>query len=337
MNRANSMKYKSVIVTERGGPEVLQVVEKELHPLEPDDARVKVAACLVCGPDVTARYGDSPFLPKPPFTPGYAIVGDVEAVGRGVTNVAVGNRVAALTAYGGYTEQLYWKADRLIPVPSHLDPVEVAPLILNYIVAYHGIHRWAKAEAGDKALIIGASGGVGTALLQLGQLAGLNMYGIASRSKHHVLEKYGAVPIDYHSQDFVAVIREREPDGLDVVFDGMAGEYFKRGYSLLKRGGVLVGYGNPNSYRGMFQLFGRVLLYNLLPEGKSAKLYSTGISHLRWDMFLNDWAELFRLLEEGKIKPIIEATFPLLEARQANELLESGQVIGNIVLQTPDS
>ena len=229
------------------------------------------------------------------------------------------------------------KADRLIPVPSHLDPVEVAPLILNYIVAYHAIHRWAKAEAGDKALIIGASGGVGTALLQLGQLAGLSMYGIASRSKHLVLEESGAVPIDYRSQDFVAVIREREPDGLDVVFDGMAGEHFKRGYSLLKRGGVLVGYGNPKSYRGMFQLFGRVLFYNLLPNGKSAKLYSTGVSQLRRDMFLEDWAKLFQLLDEGKIKPIIEATFPILEARKANELLESGQVIGNIVLLSPDT
>ncbi len=330
------MKYKSVIVTERGGPEVLQVVKQELRPPNPGEARIKVAACPVCGPDVTARYGDSPFLPKPPFTPGYAIVGDVEDVGQGVTDVALGDRVAALTAYGGYTEQLYWDADRLIPVPSHLDPVEVAPLILNYIVAYHAIHRWAKAEAGDKVLIIGASGGVGTALLQLGQLAGLEMYGIASQSKHPVLEKYGAVPIDYRSQDFVAVIREMEPDGLDAVFDGMAGEHFKRGYAVLKRGSILVGYGNPNSYRGMLQLFGWVLLYNLLPNGKSAKLYSTGISHLRWDMFLNDWADLFRLLDEGKIKPIIAATFPLLEARQANELLESGQVIGNIVLLAPN-
>jgi NADPH:quinone reductase-like Zn-dependent oxidoreductase len=331
------MKYKSVIVTERGGPEMLQVVERKWRPPKPGEARIEVAACLVCAPDITARYGESPFIPKPPFTPGYAVVGDVETVGRGVTNVAVGDRVAALTAYAGYTEQLYWKADRLIPVPDHLDPVEVAPLILNYIVAYHVIHRWAKAEAGDKVLIIGASGGVGTALLQLGQLAGLEMYGIASQSKHHVLEEYGAVPIDYGSQDFVTVIREMEPSGLDAVFDGMAGEYFKRGYSLLKRGGVLVGYGNPNSYRGMFQLFGRVLLYNLLPNGKSAKLYSTGISHLRWEMFLNDWADLFQMLDEGKIKPIIEAIFPLLEARQANELLESGQVIGNVVLEKPDT
>ena len=104
------MKVKSVIVTERGGPEVLQVVEQEMHLPEPGEARVKVAACLVCGPDVTARYGDSPFLPKPPFTPGYAIVGDVEDVGDGVTDVAVGDRVAALTAYGGYTEQLCWES-----------------------------------------------------------------------------------------------------------------------------------------------------------------------------------------------------------------------------------
>ena len=330
------MKYKSVIVTDRGGPEVLQVVENDLRLPEPNEARIKVLAAPVCAPDVSARYGQSPFIPKAPFTPGYAVVGDVDAVGQNVSGVKVGERGAALTAYGGYSEILYWAADDLIPVPPNLNPAEVAPLIMNYIVAYHVMHRWAKVKVGDKVLIIGASGGIGTAFLQLGKLAGLKMYGVASKSKHHILEEYGATPIDYRTQDFVEVIRQAELEGLDAVFDGMAGDSFKRGFSVLRRGGRLIGYGNPMSLGATFQILGQVALFSLLPNGKSAKYYSTGVSRINRRIFLEDWAMLFRLLEDGKIKPVIEAKFPILEARKANELLESGQIIGNIVLIAPE-
>jgi NADPH:quinone reductase-like Zn-dependent oxidoreductase len=330
------MKYKSVIVTQRGGPEVLKVVENDLRPPSADEARIKVLAAPVCAPDITARYGHSPLIPKPPFTPGYAVVGIVDAVGENVTGVNTGERVAALTAYGGYAEYLYWNAKQLIPIPLTLHPAEAAPLILNYIVAYHVMHRWARVKAGDKVLIIGASGGIGTAFLQLGKLAELQMYGVASKSKHAILSEYGATPIDYHTQDFVEVVQEAEPLGLDAVFDGMAGDHFKRGFSVLRRGGTLVGYGNPMSFSGMVQILGQVLLFNLLPNGKSAKYYSTGVSRLNRRMFLEDWATLFRLLEQGKITPIIAAKFPILEARKANELLESGEVIGNVVLLAPE-
>ena len=300
------------------------------------EARIKVQAAPVCSPDITSRYGRSPFVPKPPFTPGYAVIGVVDAVGEGVSEAKVGNHVAALTAYGAYAEYLYWGADQLIPVPKTVDPAEAAPLILNYIVAYHVMHRWARVKSGDKVLIIGASGGIGTGFLQLGKLAGLKMYGTASKKKHTVLEAYGAFPIDYHTQDFVQLIRKVESQGLEVVFDGMAGDYFKRGFSVLGRGGTLVGYGNPLSVSGMLKMLAQVAWFSLLPNGKSAKYYSTGTSRLNWNMFLKDWAALFRMLEAGEIKPIIAARFPILEARKANELLESGQVIGNIVLVAPD-
>jgi NADPH:quinone reductase-like Zn-dependent oxidoreductase len=326
------MKYKSIVVTQRGGPENLQIVEKELLPPSAGEARINILAVPVCGPDVTARYGHSPFTPRPPFQPGYAFIGVVDAIGEGVSNTAVGDYVAGLTAYGSYSEVIYWKADKLIPVPSNLDFGEASTLILNYIVAYHALHWQAQVKPGEKVLIIGASGGIGTAFLQLGRLAGLTMYGVASRRKHQILEEYNATPIDYRTQDFVEIISQLEPQGLDAVFDGMAGESFARGFSVLKRGGTLVGYGNPLSYAGMFKMLGQVALFSLLPNGRSAKYYSTGISRLNWQMYLDDWSALFTLLAEGKIKPVIHARFPILEARKANELLESGQVIGNVVL-----
>ena len=328
-------KYKSVIVTKRGGPEVLQVTNNELRDPIAGEVRIKILAAPVCAPDITSRYGLSPFVPKPPFTPGYAVIGIVDAVGIDVPDAAVGDRVAALTGYGAYSEYLYWPATHLIRVPRTVDPAEAATIILNYIVAYHVMHYSAKVASGDRVLIIGASGGIGTALLQLGKLADLSMYGLASTRKHYILEKYGAYPIDYHSQDFVKVINQAEPEGLDAVFNGMADEYFKQGFSVLKRGGILVGYGNPMSYSGLIKALGQVIVHDLLPNSKSASYYSTGLSRLKWTMFLEDWSTLFKMLEECQIKPIIAAKFPILEAAEANLLLESGEVVGNIVLVDP--
>jgi len=330
------MKYKSVIVTKRGGPEVLQIIEKDLRPPSTGETRIKILAAAVSLPDVEARYGRTPFAPKVPFVPGYAIIGLVDALGEGVTKASVGDRVAALTVYGGYTEYIYLDQEKLIPVPTSLDPAEAVPLILNYIVAYQTLHRTAKVKPGEVVLIIGASGGIGTAFLQLGKLADLRMYGIASKSKHHILIEYGATPIDYHTQDFVDVIQQEEPNGIDAVFDGVGGDYIKRGFSLLRHGGTFVGYANPLSLSRTLHYLGRVILFNLLPNGKSAKYYGTGASRLNMRPFLEDWAILFKLLEEGKIKPIIQKKFPILEVAQANALLESGQVIGNVVLVAPE-
>ena len=330
------MRYKSIVVPKRGGPEVLQVVEKELRPPSAGEARIKILATPVCLPDVQARYGQTPIAPKVPFVPGYALIGIVDAAGAAITDVAVGDRVAALTVSGGYAEYIYLSQDDLIPVPEILDPAAAAPLILNYIVAYQTLHRSAKVEAGDKVLIIGASGGVGTALLDLGRLAGLHMYGLASGSKHHIVTKFGATPIDYHTQDFVEVIRRAEPEGLDAVFDGMVWEYLDRGFPLLRRGGTWVQYGNPLSFSGLLRLLVKLALLNLRPDGRSLKLYGTTTSKFGRDRYLEDWATLFRLLEEGKIEPVIMKKYPILEAAQANELLESGQVIGNVVLVAPE-
>jgi NADPH:quinone reductase-like Zn-dependent oxidoreductase len=330
------VRYKSVVVTKRGGPEALQVVENELRAPAAGEARIKILAAPVCLPDVEARYGRTPFAPRTPFVPGYGFIGVVDAVGRDVSNVAAGDRVAALTAYGGYAETIFWDAKQLIPVPTTLDPAEAVPLVLNYIVAYQALHRSAKVEAGNKVLIVGASGGIGTAFLQLGKLADLVMYGIASKSKHHILIEYGATPIDYRTQDFVEVIRQAEPGGLDAVFDGIGGDYIWRGFSLLRRGGTFVGYANPLSLSRTFRMLGRVILLNLLPNGRSATYYSTGKSRLNRRPFEKDWAALFKLLEGGKIKPIIAARFPILEAAKANALLESGQVVGNVVLMAPE-
>jgi NADPH:quinone reductase-like Zn-dependent oxidoreductase len=337
------MIYKSVIATKFGGPEVLQIVENELRPPRAGEVRIRTLAAAVSRPDITARagkalYSGTPLGQKTPFVPGYAIIGMIDAVGEGVREVVVGDTVGALTVVGGYSEYLYWKSDRLIPVPAALDPAEAVTLILNYIVAYQALHRSAKVKTGDKVLLVGASGGIGTALLQLGKLAGLTMYAVASRSKHAVLVEYGAIPIDYQTQDFVAVMRQAEPDGLHAVISGMTMfDYIHGGLQLLRHGGTLVSFGEPESFSALFRILGTMLKVRLQPDGKKVKLYGTSTYFLGDKKpYLEDWATLFKLLEEGQIKPVIEEKFPILEAAQANALLESGQVTGNLVLVAPE-
>lgn len=334
--------YKSVVAQRLGPPEMLEVREFPLLPPRPGYVRIKVLAASVSQPDVTVRRGDTlyrgtPLGRKPPFVPGYAVIGTVDAVGSGVASATVGDRVGALTVVGGYTEYLYWRADRLIPAPKTLDPAEAVTLILNYVVAYQTMHRSTRVKAGDIVLIIGASGGVGTALLQLGELAKLKMYGVASGSKQAVLVEHSTTPIDYRTQDFVDVIRAAEPDGIDAVFDGMSGDSVARGISVLRRGGTLVSFGDPGKLPALVRLLGTMLKTNLLPNGKSVKFYGTSSYFLgNRQPFLDDWATLFRLLLDGKIKPVITRRFSLLDACQANALLESGQVVGNVVLVAPE-
>jgi len=328
------MKYKSILVTQRGGLDGIQIADNKLRPPMEGEARIRVLATPICQDDIAIRVGNRPFLKKPPYVPGYSFVGIVDAVGDGVTSVKVGDRVAGLTQYNSHAEFIYWNANELVTVPETLDPAEVVTLILNYLVAYQIMYRVAKVKAGDKVLLIGSSGGVGTAFLQLGKLAGLKMYGLASPNKNHILNEYGATPIDYHTQDFVEVLQQVEPEGIDYVFNGMDEEYFKPGLAVLRRGGVLVSYGAPQSFGGFLRFLGRYIIYNLLPNGKSIEGYGT--HRLGVDLFKADWTALFRLLEEAKIKPVIAGKYPILEAVKAYELLESGQVTGNLVLMAPE-
>ena len=330
------MKYKSVVITKKGSPEVLKVIENELRALRSGEARIKILATGVGRTDVVMRYGFYPFAPRIPFAPGYEIIGVVDAIGQGVSRVAVGDRVAAITVYGGYSEYIFLNEEHLVHVPATLDPAEAVSLILNYVTAYQMLHRFAKVQAGGKILITGANGGVGTALLQLGKLANLTMYATASRNNHDLLVEHGAIPIDYHSQDFADVIHEAEPNGIDFVLEGIGGNHIPRAFKVLRRGGKLVEYGNSGFIALLLDLV-KLQMLTWFSNGKSSEFYGiTGIYRKDKQTFMEDLPVLFNLLQEGKLKAIIAAKFPILEAAKANELLESRKVNGKIVLLAPE-
>ncbi|MBC8264339.1 MAG: zinc-binding dehydrogenase [Anaerolineales bacterium] len=338
------MSYKRVIITEFGGPEVLKVVEEAVLPKPgPGKVRVKVLATSACFTDTMVRKGVyRDVKEKPPFSPGYDMVGVVDELGAGVTRLKVGQRVAELTVIGAYSQYICLPESHLAPVPDGLDPAEAVSLILSYVTAYQMLHRSAKVQRGQRILIHGAGGAVGTAMLQLGKLLDLEMYGTASRAKHELVASLGATPIDYKSEDFVERIRTLTGDGVDAAFDPIGGDNFKRSFKSLKRGGTLVAYGfyeNAMGKGGNVPLeFMLVKLWDILPNGRSTAFYSIGsLREKHADWFRADLTELFDLLAQGKIKPVIAERMPLSEAARAHELVEQAAVKGRIVLMVSES
>ncbi len=335
------MNYKSVIITRKGNPSVLKVVENSLRLPSAGETRIKILYTGVGFTDVVMRYGNYVYAPKIPFAPGYEIIGIVDAVGEGVTDVSVGQRVTALTVYGGYAEYIYLPPKELVSVPDGLDAVEVLSLVLNYVTAYQMLHRVACVQAGQTVLLTGASGGVGNALLQLGQLAGLKkMYGAASGKKHALIEQLGGIPVDYQTEDVAQFVRTREPQGVDAVFDAIGARSGWQGYRILRQDGILVSFGmvasvqngKANDLSGLLSFLLPAVL-NVIPDGKRAAFY--GITKLyRKDSkpFREDLPKLFQLLAERKIEPVIAGILPLIEAARANEMLEKGEVQGKLVL-----
>jgi NADPH2:quinone reductase len=266
-----------------------------------------------------------------------------------VSAIAPGQTVAALPIHGAYAQFICLPQSELVPVPAGLDPAEAVSLILNYITAYQMLHRSARLRAGERVLIHGAAGGVGSALLQLGRLAGLEMYGTCSSRTAAAVSALGGIPIDYRQQDFVSEIRRRTREGVEAVFDSIGGSHIWRSRKALRSGGRVVAYGLTGSLSGGRLASGRsggrhrfrpVAIFGLyiaaswlLPGRRRVVPYSIQwLKRVKPALFRQDLTTLFELLREQKIKPLVAQRFPLAEARRAHELLGKGGVAGKIVL-----
>ena len=343
------MRHTRVIVTHYGGPDALQVLEEECPEPKNGEVRLRMLAAGVAMPDIMARHGIHPETPRVPYTPGWDLVGEVERLGGGVSGVEPGQIVAAMPIHGAYAEFVCLPQSELVPVPSGLDAAKAVSIILNYITAYQMLHRSAKVKPGQRVLFHGASGGVGTALLQLGRLAELEMYGTCSSRGAPAVFELGGIPIDYQLQDFVDEIRRLTSEGVDAVFDPIGGPHLWHSRQALRPGGRVVGYGNTTALRGEGLGSGRSGRRNrlhgipayalyiaagwLLPGRKRIVPYSIQtLKRLKPALFRQDLVALLDLLQQQKIQPLIAQRFPLAEARRAQELLEKGGVIGKIVL-----
>jgi NADPH:quinone reductase-like Zn-dependent oxidoreductase len=249
------MTWQKISISRFGGPEVMELTEQPTIPDPgPDEVRIKVLAAGTGFTDIFIRRGRYPDYKGPvPFTPGYDIVGIVDKVGPGVAALHEGQMVADLCVVGGYTQYAIRPAQFLVPVPDGVDAAEAVCIPLAYLTAFQMLTRYRQLSPGATILAIGASGTVGTALLDLARHFGLNAIGTCSAANLAVVESFGAKAIDYRDGDFVEAVRKltaAEPNahkgraGVDAAFDAIGGAHFARSFACLASGGLLVGYGS---------------------------------------------------------------------------------------------
>lgn len=335
-----------VVVTEHGGPDVLRFIEADLPVPGPGEVRVRVLAAGVSAFDlIYRRWGHLPGSPELPFTLGEDVVGLVDEVGPGVATLEPGRLVAGgtwtLGVGGGYAEHVCLPESELVPVPDGVDPAEAVCLVVNYLTAHQHLHTIGAVRPGERVLIHGAAGGVGTALLELGRRAGLELYGTASRPHHDLVRSLGATPIDYRTEDFVERIRHLTGDGVDVVVDPVGGaRHLWRSYRVLRRGGRLVWLGSAAVERHGLRIgpssLAASFLLRLVPDGRHVPRCPTLDTHARSHP---DWAaatlgELLDALAAGELHPVVAERIPLAEAGRAHALLERGGHAGKVVLVT---
>jgi NADPH:quinone reductase-like Zn-dependent oxidoreductase len=333
------MTYLRYVAAEKGGPEVLEWQEFEPSPPQQGEVAVRVEAAGVLLADVLWQSGITPVGPKHPFTPGYDVVGVIDEVGPGVSGLERGQRVAAMIQYGGYTEYAILPADKAIWVPDGVDPESAAAATTSYLTAYMLVHAEGQLEAGDVLLAHGAGGGTGSAVVEVANLADVSVYGTASKMKSRLVEAKGGFPIDYKAQDFVEVLKAKEPGGIDLVVDPIGGRVTARSLSLLKSGGKLVSTAMLQSFQdnsnrlavplGMLRLG----LWSLTHPGKKAYFWDvTNASSKDLAGYRASLTAVFDMLSKGQIKPEIGEVMPLEEAPKAQQMLLDYRVLGKVVL-----
>jgi NADPH:quinone reductase-like Zn-dependent oxidoreductase len=340
------MTWQHLRISRFGGPEVLQVVEESAIPEPgPGEVRIKVLAAGTGFTDTMIRRGRYPDFKGPlPFTPGYEIVGVVEKRGPGVVAPLEGEVVADLCVTGGYAQYAIRPSRFLVTVPDGINPAEAVCIPLAYLTAFQMLTRCRKLPSGASVLVIGASGTVGTALLDLARHLGLKAIGTCSAANLAVIERFGAPAIDYRAGDFVTSVRQLTPGGagVDIAFDAIGGAHFDRSFACLAPGGLLVGYGSQTMAVGRESLItaglglARLKLWSTLSflfSSRSAVFYSlTTRRSTHPDEFKADMATLFQLLRAGAIRPIVIEQLPLAAAREVHVRIDGGGFGGKIVL-----
>jgi NADPH:quinone reductase-like Zn-dependent oxidoreductase len=334
-----------VTITKRGAPSVLSFVKADKPTPQANEVCIKVSTAGVAFADTLLREGAYPGFKAKGTTPGYDVVGTVETVGSKVKDFHVGDKVVALTEVGGYAHFCTAPEHRVAHCPKDLDDAETVAMVLNYVTAYQMLTHVTRVKSGDTILIHGAAGGVGTALIQLCQTIGdIKLYGTASNTKHATLIAMGVIPIDYRSENFVEVIRQLQPQGIDVVFDAVGGKNWKQSYRTLRAGGMLVAYGFSSiTKNGRFHFPSAIKslanapfpgLLKVLNDTRSVMGYNIRtFTGSRPEAFQHDMAVLLSMLRAKQVKPVIGKVLPLSRAQEAHELLAANAVEGKIVLQ----
>jgi NADPH:quinone reductase-like Zn-dependent oxidoreductase len=336
---------RTITIAKHGGPEVLEIREVDDPTPGPGQVRIRVRAAGLNFAEVMARKGLYPDAPKAPMVVGYEVAGEIDALGEGATGFRVGERVAALTRFGGHAEAVCVPEAQVFRMPDAMSFEEGAALPVVYLTAHHMLFQIFRVRAGDRVLVHMAAGGVGTAALQLCRtVPGVTVFGTASASKHEYVRSLGCDhPIDYRTLDYADEVRRLTGgEGVDVVLDALGGRDWKKGYGLLRPGGLLIAFGWANMSQGerrnplrvMKELTGLPMFTPTTLMNDNRGVAGVNMGHM-WDFIpAMRWQadRLMALYTEGAVRPHIDSVLPFTEAAEAHRRLESGKTVGKVVL-----
>jgi len=331
---------RSLSLRRFGGPEGFELVESPMPMAGEGEVRIRVLAASVQFTDVLLRKGKYPDLDqKPPLVLGYDVVGEIDQVGLGVPSSWLGQRVADLTMTGSYALYRTLRLDRVVRVPSGVDVAEAVALVLSWVTAWQILHREAQCRSGERVLVLGAMGAVGQALLGLGRLAGLEMWGTARPEHFARVRELGATPVGRHLEDLEDERPGQAAGGFDLVLDGIGERGFSGSWTRVKKGGRLIAFGFSQPILGgatlvkMGYWLVRLHLWNWFPNGRAARFYSiTAVRKRHPDWYRADLEQLFELLAQGRIHPHIAERIGLGDVADAHRRIERGGLDGKIVI-----
>ncbi len=335
---------RQVWITKRGGPEVLQVREAADPAPREGEVRIRVAAAGINFADVLARMGLYPDAPPLPAVVGYEVAGTVDAVGPGVEGLREGDRVGALTRFGGYADVLCVSAAQAFPISPALSFEKAAAIPVNYLTAWLMLVHLGCVRAGDRVLVHAVAGGVGQAAVQICRWRGAEVVGTASASKHARLRELGVAHcIDYRTQDFEAEVRRLYGKrGVDIALDAVGGDSFKKSYRCLGPLGRLYLFGVSSFAPGrtrsvMAALRGIASMPRFSPialMNGNRGVHGVNLGHLwhRVDLLREMLGEIVGLVADGTFDPVVDSTFPFDRAGEAHARMQDRQNFGKVLL-----
>ncbi len=336
---------RAVWIRKHGGPEVLEVRETPDPEPKSGEVRIRAKACGLNFAEVSARQGIYPDAPKPPCIVGYEGAGVIDALGEGVDDFEVGARVLFLSRFGGHSDTVCVPTNQIARMPDSMSFEHGAALPVNYLTAYQMLFRIRRIESGDRVLVHAAAGGVGTAVLQMCRsVEGVTTFGTASARKHEYIEKLGCDhPIDYRTTDYVTAVRElTNGEGVDLVCDALGGGDWKKGYSILRPGGILVCFGLANAqsvgrvnwFRVILQVL-RIPKFNplkMMNDNRAVAGVNLGTMWNERELTRRHLRTLVELYEAKKIEPHIDAVIPFDRAGEAHTRIETAANVGKVLL-----
>lgn len=335
---------KQVWITKAGEPEVLQLREAPDPLPRSGEVRIRVEAIGVNFADLLGRAGVYADAPPIPYVPGYEVAGVVERVAQGVTNLREGEKVFALTRFGGYSEVVCVPYKQVFPRLEWMSAPDAAALPVNYLTAYLALVLMGALRPGNRVLIHSAAGGVGLAALDICRIVGAEAYGTAAPEKHDLLHQKGLLhPIDSRDADYELAARELLGGaGFHVVLDLLGGAHWRKNYRLLAPTGRLVHVGVssmlPGKRRSLLRA-ARALLttpfytpLRLMSANKGVA--GVNLGHL-WEYpeMVREWmAQIIQWYDEALFRPTIDQTFPLAQAADAHHYLHARRNVGKLLL-----